>query len=121
MNDDDSSVRFGSILLKKSTMFSTAKKYALEIEIFNLRRGFGAQLLRSFARKKMRFQQSVQRQSGGTDFSIQSAESGQVVNLISYSFGFVMSFSQPYFRKNRCENQFRNPNLTPWPAWLTGF
>lgn len=43
------------ILLKKLAMVSTAKKDALEIEIFTLSRGFRAQISRSFA-QKMRFQ-----------------------------------------------------------------
>lgn len=42
----------GSILLKKSTMVSTAEKYALEIEIFTLSRGFRARISRSCAQKK---------------------------------------------------------------------
>jgi len=53
--------------LKKSAMVSTAEKYALEIEIFTLSRGFRAQISRSCAQKK-HFQQSVRGQSGRTDF-----------------------------------------------------
>jgi hypothetical protein len=44
-------VRFGSILLKKSALISTVEKYALEIEIFTLSRGFRAQISRSGAQK----------------------------------------------------------------------
>jgi len=55
------------ILLKKSAMVSTAEKYALEIEIFNLSRGCRAQILRSGAQKRL-FQRSVCWQSGRTDF-----------------------------------------------------
>ncbi|EJM62024.1 hypothetical protein PMI30_04954 [Pseudomonas sp. GM50] len=36
--------RFGSILLKKSIMVSTAEKYVLEIEIFALSTGLQAQI-----------------------------------------------------------------------------
>jgi len=55
------------ILLKKSAMVCASEKYALEIEIFTLRRGFRAQISRSLA-KKRRFQQSVRGQSVRTDF-----------------------------------------------------
>ncbi|PMZ72578.1 hypothetical protein C1X65_20390 [Pseudomonas sp. FW305-70] len=55
------------IVLKKSAMVSTAEKYALEIEIFTLSRGFRAQISRSYAQKR-HFQQSVRGQSGRTDF-----------------------------------------------------
>ncbi|MND82846.1 hypothetical protein [Pseudomonas sp. BF-R-30] len=40
------------ILLKKSAMVSTAEKYAFEIEIYILSRGFRAQISRSGAQKK---------------------------------------------------------------------
>ena len=59
--------RFWPILLKKSGLVSTAEKYALQIEIFTLSRGFRAQISRSCAQKR-RFQQSVRVQSGRTDF-----------------------------------------------------
>src|SRR5471030_3551911 len=55
------------ILLKKSAMVSTAEKYAHEIEIFTLNRGFRAQISRSCAQKR-HFQQSVRGPSGRTDF-----------------------------------------------------
>ncbi|WP_162493931.1 hypothetical protein [Pseudomonas moorei] len=58
---------FWPILLKKSAKVSTTEKYALEIEIFTLSRGFRAQISRSFAQKR-RFQQSVRGQSVRTDF-----------------------------------------------------
>lgn len=61
------SVRYWPIVLKKSAMVSTAEKYALEIEIFTLSRGFRAQISHSCA-KKRRFQQSVGGQSGRIDF-----------------------------------------------------
>jgi hypothetical protein len=55
------------ILLKKSAMVSTAEKYALEIEIFTLSRGFQAQISRSCTQRRD-FQQSVCGRSGKTDF-----------------------------------------------------
>lgn len=55
------------ILLKKSAMVSTVKKYAFEIEIFALRRGLRGQISRSCAQKR-RFQRSVCGHSGRTDF-----------------------------------------------------
>jgi hypothetical protein len=55
------------IVLKKSAMVSTTEKYALEIEIFALSMGFGAQISRSDAQKR-RFQRSVWGQSGRSDF-----------------------------------------------------
>jgi len=58
---------FWPILLKKATMVSTVEKYALEIEIFTLSRGFRAQISRTGAQKR-RFQRSVCGQSGRTDF-----------------------------------------------------
>jgi hypothetical protein len=45
------SVRNRPILLKKSALISTVEKYALEIEIFTLSRGFRAQISRSGAQK----------------------------------------------------------------------
>ena len=60
-------VRCWPILLKKSAVVSTAEKYALQIEIFTLSRGFRTQISRSYAQKS-RFQQSVRGQSGRTDF-----------------------------------------------------
>ena len=60
-------VRNRPILLKKSAMVSTAEKYAFEIEIFTLSRGFRAQISRSCAQKR-HFQQSVRGQSERTDF-----------------------------------------------------
>ena len=39
---------FRPILLKKSAMVSTAEKYALKIEFFNLSRGFRLKILRSW-------------------------------------------------------------------------
>jgi hypothetical protein len=59
--------RFWPIVLKKSAKVSTAEKYALEIEIFTLIRGFQAQISHSCAQKR-RFQQSVCGQSGRIDF-----------------------------------------------------
>jgi hypothetical protein len=55
------------ILLKKSAIVSTAEKYALEIEIFTLSRGFQAQISRSCTQKRD-FQQSVRGRSGKSDF-----------------------------------------------------
>ena len=48
-------------------MVSTVEKYALEIEIFTLSRGFAAQISHSDAQKR-HFEQSVRGQSGSTDF-----------------------------------------------------
>jgi hypothetical protein len=59
--------RFGPILLKKSAQISTVEKYALEIEIFTLSRGFRAQISRSGA-QITHLQLSVCGQSGRTDF-----------------------------------------------------
>ena len=61
------SVRSRPILLKKSTMVSTAEKYAFEIEISTLSRGFRAQISRSCAQKR-HFQQSVHAQLGRANF-----------------------------------------------------
>jgi hypothetical protein len=47
---------FWPIVLKKSAMAPTAEKYALEIEIFTLSKGFRAQISHSCAQKR-RFQQ----------------------------------------------------------------
>ena len=55
------------ILLKKSAMVSTVEKYAFEIEIFTLSRGFAAQISHSDAQKR-HVEQSVRGQSGSTDF-----------------------------------------------------
>jgi len=53
--------------VKKSGLVFTAEKYALQIEIFSLSRGFQAQISRNCAQKR-RFQQSVRGQSGRTGF-----------------------------------------------------
>jgi hypothetical protein len=58
--------------LKKSNMVSTAEKYALEIEIITMSRGFQAQILRSCAQKR-RIQQSYAGSLEGPTFSTQSA------------------------------------------------
>jgi poly(A) polymerase Pap1 len=55
------------ILLKKSTMVCAAEKYASEIEIFTFGRGFRTQISRSSV-QKMRFNQSMTRLFGRTDF-----------------------------------------------------
>ncbi|KAA5842517.1 hypothetical protein F2A38_12700, partial [Pseudomonas chlororaphis] len=55
------------ILLKKSALISTVEKYALEIEIFTLSRGFRAQISRSGA-QKTHFQRSVCGRFRRTDF-----------------------------------------------------
>jgi hypothetical protein len=55
------------ILLKKSAQVSTVEKYALEIEIFTLSRGFRAQISRSGA-QITHLQRSVCGKSGRTDF-----------------------------------------------------
>jgi hypothetical protein len=64
------------ILLKKSAMDSTAEKYALEIEIFTLNRGFRAQISRSCEQKSVFSSQYAGGLEGPT-FSTQSAKSGQ--------------------------------------------
>jgi hypothetical protein len=56
-----------SNLLKKSAVVSMAEKYALEVEIFILSRGFKTQISRSGAQES-RFQRLVCGQSGGTEF-----------------------------------------------------
>jgi hypothetical protein len=48
-------------------MVSMAEKYAIEIEIFTLSRGFRAQISRNGVQKRC-FQRSVCGQSGRTDF-----------------------------------------------------
>lgn len=53
--------------VEKSALISTVEKYALEIEIFTLSRGFPAQISRSGA-QKTHFQRSVCGRSGRTDF-----------------------------------------------------
>ncbi|MCY1422241.1 hypothetical protein D9M71_379170 [compost metagenome] len=55
------------ILLKKSALISTVEKYAFEIEIFTLNRGFRAQISRSGA-QKTHFQRSVCGRFRRTDF-----------------------------------------------------
>ena len=60
-------VRNRPILLKKSAMVSTVEKYAFEIEIFTLSRGFAAQISHRDAQKR-HVEQSVRGQSGSTDF-----------------------------------------------------
>jgi len=55
------------ILLKKSAMVSTVEKYAREIKIFALSRGFQAQISRSGAQKR-HFQRSVCKRSGRAEF-----------------------------------------------------
>ena len=58
---------FGSIMLKKSMMVSTAEKYASEIEIFTFGRGFQTQISRSSVRK-LRSHLAMARQFWITDF-----------------------------------------------------
>ncbi|QFG31787.1 hypothetical protein F6476_22730 [Pseudomonas umsongensis] len=53
--------------MKKSALISTVEKYALEIEIFTLSRGFQGQISRSGA-QKTHFQRSVCGRSVRTDF-----------------------------------------------------
>jgi len=65
------------ILLKKSAIVSTVKKYALEVEIFTFSRGFRAQISRSSA-QKTHFQRTV---CGGLEeptFSTESARSSHL-------------------------------------------
>ena len=72
------SVSSWPILLKKSAMVSTVEKYALEIEILTLIRGFRARISRSCAQRR-HFQQSVRGQSGRTDFFNRIGRSPPVV------------------------------------------
>ncbi|ALI04924.1 hypothetical protein C1Y08_27980 [Pseudomonas sp. FW306-02-F02-AA] len=55
------------ILLKKSTMASAAEKYVPVIEIFTFGRSFRTQISRSSVQKR-RFNQSMTRPFGRTDF-----------------------------------------------------
>ncbi|WP_050562638.1 hypothetical protein [Pseudomonas sp. GM78] len=64
--------RFWPILLKKSVMVSTAEKYALEIEIFTLSRGFWTQISRSCAQKGV-FSSQYAVSLEGLTFSTESA------------------------------------------------
>ncbi|EJL04877.1 hypothetical protein PflQ2_1992 [Pseudomonas fluorescens Q2-87] len=59
--------RFRPILLKKSAMVATAEKYAPEVEILTLGRGFQAQISRSSVQKR-RFHRPIFRPFGRTDF-----------------------------------------------------
>ena len=69
-------VRNRPILLRKSAMVSTAEKYAFEIEIFTLSRGFGLRF-RVAARKKGIFSSQYMRSLEGPTFSTQSTQSRQ--------------------------------------------
>jgi hypothetical protein len=69
----DANVRFWPILLKKSAIVSTAEKYALEIEIFALCRGFRAKISHRCAQKR-RFQQPYAGSLEGPPFSTESAD-----------------------------------------------
>lgn len=62
------------ILLKKSAMVSTAEKYALEIEIFTLSRGYRVQISHSGVQKKS-FQYAGSLE--GPTFSTESTQTGQ--------------------------------------------
>jgi hypothetical protein len=64
------------ILLKKSTVVSTAEKYALEIEIFTSSRGLSGLGFRVAARKKGVFSSQYAGNLEGPTFSIQSTHSG---------------------------------------------
>jgi len=64
-------------------MVSTAEKYALEIEIFALSRGFRIQILRSGVQKR-HFHQSMIRQFGQTDFFNRI---GRFLSVATISFG----------------------------------
>ena len=55
------------ILLKKSAIVCASEKYASEIEIFTVGRGFRTRISRSSVQKR-RFHQSMIRQFGQTDF-----------------------------------------------------
>ena len=81
------------ILLKKSAQISKVEKYALEIEIFTLSRGFRAQISRSGA-QITHLQRSVCGQSGRTDF----------FNRIDPKLPFAKGSSRPRV----CKNAFAN-------------
>jgi hypothetical protein len=72
-------VSFGSILLKKSAMVSTAEKYAPEIEICVLSKDSQAQIWRSCA-KKRHFGSQYERSLEGPTFSTQSAKSSRSIH-----------------------------------------
>ncbi|WP_448145493.1 hypothetical protein [Pseudomonas silesiensis] len=59
--------------MKKSAMVSTAEKYALEIEIFTLNRGFLAQISRRGAQKRF-FSGQYAGSPEGPTFSTESAD-----------------------------------------------
>jgi hypothetical protein len=63
--------------LKKSALISTVEKYALEIEIFTLSRGFRAQISRSGAQKMHFSGQYV----GGLENPTFSTESAQKLTV----------------------------------------
>ncbi|PNQ88471.1 hypothetical protein CCU68_31935 [Pseudomonas gingeri NCPPB 3146 = LMG 5327] len=80
-------------MLKKSAMVSTAEKYALEIEIFTLSRGFRAQISRSRAQKR-HLQQSVHAQPGRIDF----------FNTIGQKLPYLsLSFSRLFINQLACK------------------
>jgi hypothetical protein len=80
-------------------MDSTAEKYAFEIEIFTLNRGFRAQISRSCEQKR-RFQQSVRGQSGRTDF-FNTIDRFLPVAIVS--FGSFAVCRQWLFPANHCQ------------------
>ena len=67
--------RVESISLKNPVMIFTPKKYALEIEIFTLSRGFRPQIL-SGARKYCVFSSQYMGSLEGLTFSTESVECG---------------------------------------------
>ncbi|WP_230148081.1 hypothetical protein [Pseudomonas brassicacearum] len=71
--------RYWPTVLKKSATVSTEEKYALEIEIFTLSRGFGPRF-RVAARKKGIFSSQYEGCLEGLTFSTQSAESSPLIN-----------------------------------------
>ncbi|TWS08142.1 hypothetical protein FJD35_23540 [Pseudomonas mandelii] len=91
--------------MKKSAMVSTAEKYALEIEIFTLSRGFRAQISHSCVQKR-RFQQSVCVQSGRTDF----------FNTI----GRFLPVTKGRNRPRLCKNVFERERYSK-PDWKSRF
>ncbi|PVZ59257.1 hypothetical protein C9422_09935 [Pseudomonas sp. B1(2018)] len=70
-------------------MVSTAEKYAIEIEIFTLSRGFRAQISRSYAQKR-RFQWSVCGQSGRTDFFNTIGQKLPLIWALRYRDRFIL-------------------------------
>lgn len=93
---------FWPILLKKSGLVSTAEKYALEIEISTLNRGFGAQISRSCGQKR-NFQRQYAGSLEGPTFSTQSAVC--CLSLVLKITWLFHSRSDPAFQHWVCDDK----------------